>query len=65
MTVATDYADQLRKSYLHDLETGRKPPTTEVARRLDDALASGGRLAAAVRPPADGMLRRVRVSGKR
>lgn len=29
------------KSYLHDLETGRKTPTTEVARRLDEVLETG------------------------
>ena len=27
------------KSYVHELETGHKRPTTDVARRLDDALA--------------------------
>ncbi|MBB5826485.1 helix-turn-helix domain-containing protein [Micromonospora carbonacea] len=32
------------KSYLHDLAHGRKPPTPEVAARLDDALAAGGEL---------------------
>ncbi|MDG4766778.1 helix-turn-helix transcriptional regulator [Solwaraspora sp. WMMD406] len=30
------------KSYLHDLETGRKSPTPEVAGQLDDVLATGG-----------------------
>ena len=37
------------KSYLHELETGQKVPSTAVARRLDQALAAGGRLAAALR----------------
>jgi transcriptional regulator with XRE-family HTH domain len=39
------------KSYVHELETGRKPPTTDVARRLDDTLGTGGLLAATLRPP--------------
>ncbi|MFV2109084.1 helix-turn-helix domain-containing protein [Micromonospora sp. LOL_015] len=34
------------KSYLHDLETGRKTPTPEVADRLDDVLEAGGALSA-------------------
>jgi transcriptional regulator with XRE-family HTH domain len=33
------------KSYLHEIATGRKQPTPEVARRADDALGAGGRLA--------------------
>jgi len=33
------------KSYLHDLASGRKPPTAEAAVRLDDALGAGGELA--------------------
>ncbi|MEV0719587.1 helix-turn-helix domain-containing protein [Asanoa sp. NPDC050611] len=33
------------KSHLHDLETGRKTPTAEVAEHLDRALGAGGRLA--------------------
>lgn len=37
------------KSYLHELETGQKVPSIAVARRLDEALAAGGRLAAALR----------------
>jgi transcriptional regulator with XRE-family HTH domain len=37
------------KSYVHDLETGRKNPTRDVARRLDDALGAGGELAAMVK----------------
>jgi Predicted transcription factor, homolog of eukaryotic MBF1 len=41
------------KSYLHDLATGRKVPTPEVARRIDDALEAGGRLAALVTPEID------------
>jgi hypothetical protein len=32
------------KSYLHDLATGRKTPTPEAARRIDDALHAGGEL---------------------
>jgi transcriptional regulator with XRE-family HTH domain len=36
------------KSYLHDLETGRKQPTAETARHLDKALDAGGGLAALV-----------------
>lgn len=41
------------KSYLHDLETGRKPPTAEIARRLDGVLASGGHLVAVLQAPPD------------
>jgi transcriptional regulator with XRE-family HTH domain len=41
------------KSYIEDLEKGRKPPNQAVADRLDAALQAGGRLAAALRPPAD------------
>lgn len=37
------------KSHLHDLATGRKPPTSEAAKRIDDALGAGGELAAMVR----------------
>jgi transcriptional regulator with XRE-family HTH domain len=33
------------KSYLHELASGRKAPTAEVAARLDDALGAGGELA--------------------
>ncbi|MEV4638467.1 helix-turn-helix domain-containing protein [Actinoplanes sp. NPDC049548] len=40
------------KSYLHELETGRKPATEAIARRLDEALAAGGRLVASLRPAA-------------
>lgn len=40
------------KSYLEDLEKGRKPPNAAVAARLDAALHSGGTLAAALRPAA-------------
>lgn len=39
------------KSYVFDLESGRKAPTADVARRLDDALGAGGRLAAMVDSP--------------
>ncbi|MEV6692176.1 helix-turn-helix transcriptional regulator [Micromonospora sp. NPDC051196] len=39
------------KSQLHDLETGRRQPSDDVARRLDDALGAGGRLVALARPP--------------
>ncbi|MFF5074115.1 helix-turn-helix domain-containing protein, partial [Micromonospora olivasterospora] len=40
------------KTYLHELETGRKSPTMQVAQRLDDVLEAGGELAAlaAIRP---------------
>lgn len=38
------------KSYLHELETGRKPATKDVATRLDDALDAGSHLAATLRP---------------
>jgi transcriptional regulator with XRE-family HTH domain len=34
------------KTYLHELETGRKQPTTHVAKRIDDALTAGGELLA-------------------
>ncbi|MGI5521027.1 helix-turn-helix domain-containing protein [Micromonospora sp. CA-259024] len=34
------------KTYLHELETGAKPPTPQIARRVDDALHAGGELAA-------------------
>ncbi|OJF13568.1 helix-turn-helix domain-containing protein [Couchioplanes caeruleus] len=40
------------KSYLHELETGRKPPSPAVASRLDDALHANGVLAAMLGPPA-------------
>lgn len=36
------------KSYLHDLATGRKQPTVEAVRRLDEALGADGALMAAV-----------------
>ncbi|MEV6598038.1 helix-turn-helix transcriptional regulator [Actinoplanes sp. NPDC051346] len=36
------------KSYLHELETGRKPPTVAIASRLDDALRANGVLVAAL-----------------
>ncbi len=40
------------KTYLHELETGAKTPTTHVAQRVDDALNAGGELVAlaAIRP---------------
>lgn len=40
-------ADQVHigKSTLHDLETGKTPPTPEIAQLLDDALGAGGELA--------------------
>jgi transcriptional regulator with XRE-family HTH domain len=41
------------KSYVDDLEKGRKAPNPAVAANLDKALAAGGRLAAILRPPAD------------
>jgi hypothetical protein len=34
------------KSHVHDLAAGRKAPTPDVARRLDDALSAGGELIA-------------------
>ncbi|MFJ6196931.1 helix-turn-helix domain-containing protein [Micromonospora sp. NPDC092111] len=34
------------KTYLHELETGAKAPTTAVAQRVDDALNAGGELVA-------------------
>jgi len=40
------------KSYLEDLEKGRKLPSPALARRLDEALRAGGRLAATLRTPA-------------
>ncbi len=40
------------KSYLHDLETGRKRPPPPVARDLDDVLTAGGRLTAAAQESA-------------
>jgi transcriptional regulator with XRE-family HTH domain len=39
------------KSFLHDLECGRKRPAVDVARQLDDALRAGGTLAAMVTDP--------------
>ncbi|WP_433064393.1 helix-turn-helix domain-containing protein [Dactylosporangium sp. CS-033363] len=42
------------KTHVHDLATGRKAPTADVARRLDEALGAGGELvalAAASAPP--------------
>ncbi len=36
------------KSYIHELETGVKPPTLAVAARLDEALHTGGRLTEAL-----------------
>lgn len=41
------------KSHLHEVETGRKSPTSELARQLDDLLDGGGQLAGfLLRPPA-------------
>lgn len=37
------------KSYLHEFAAGTKPPSLDAARRLDAALAAGGRLAELVR----------------
>ncbi|WP_213451515.1 helix-turn-helix domain-containing protein [Rhizomonospora bruguierae] len=42
------------KSYLGELEAGRKDPTVKSAQRLDDALDAGGELAAMVTPGAPG-----------
>jgi transcriptional regulator with XRE-family HTH domain len=39
------------KSYIHELETGLKPPTAAVAARLDDTLGAHGRLTGALKPP--------------
>ncbi|MEU3456329.1 helix-turn-helix transcriptional regulator [Micromonospora sp. NPDC006766] len=39
------------KSQLHDLEAGRRQPSDDVARRLDDALGAGGGLVALACPP--------------
>ncbi|WP_221449008.1 helix-turn-helix domain-containing protein [Micromonospora polyrhachis] len=39
------------RSYLHELETGRKPPTHDVAERLDRVLDAGGRLVAHLSAP--------------
>ncbi|HET8684090.1 MAG TPA: helix-turn-helix transcriptional regulator [Micromonosporaceae bacterium] len=36
------------RSYISELENGRKPPTVAIARRLDDALHAGGELAGLV-----------------
>jgi transcriptional regulator with XRE-family HTH domain len=41
------------KSYIEDLEKGRKPPNRVVAANLDKALGAAGRLTATLRPPAD------------
>ncbi|MDT5041195.1 MAG: hypothetical protein QOE51_2180 [Actinoplanes sp.] len=41
------------KSYVHELETGRKPPTAEIAGRLDRVLAAGGALASTVHAAPD------------
>ena len=38
------------KTYVHELETGQKPPTAELARRFDQALNAGGQLVATLRP---------------
>lgn len=38
------------RGHLHDLETGRRQPTADLAARLDDALDAGGQLAALVKP---------------
>jgi transcriptional regulator with XRE-family HTH domain/tetratricopeptide (TPR) repeat protein len=40
------------KSHLHEMETGRKLPTPEVAEQLDRILRAGGQLAALVPTPA-------------
>ncbi|MEU8390702.1 helix-turn-helix transcriptional regulator [Micromonospora sp. NPDC048843] len=39
------------KSYLHDLASGRKPPTPKTAERLDAALEAGGKLAVLAAEP--------------
>jgi transcriptional regulator with XRE-family HTH domain len=45
------------KSYLEDLEKGRKLPSPALAGRLDDILHAGGRLTATLRTPAPAMRR--------
>lgn len=40
-------------SYLHDLASGRKPPSKDVARRIDHALEAEGQLLALVEPDID------------
>lgn len=42
------------KSYLHDLASGRKPPTPKTAQRLDAALEAGGALAVLAAEPGIG-----------
>lgn len=39
------------KSYVHELESGQKPPTADAARQLDEALAAGGRLSSLIPAP--------------
>ncbi|MEV4772103.1 helix-turn-helix domain-containing protein [Micromonospora humida] len=39
------------KSQLHDLESGRRRPSDDVAHRLDEALGAGGLLVMLARPP--------------
>lgn len=46
------------KSYIHELETGRKQPTHQVAQRIDDALDAGGELVAMVDVRPEGVRRR-------
>src|SRR5262245_43688243 len=44
----------ISRSYVHELETGRKRPTPEIAAALDKALDAGVQLAALVRLRASG-----------
>lgn len=43
------------RSYLHDLETGRKLPPPDTAARIDDALGAGGGLAATLHQAGSGL----------
>jgi tetratricopeptide (TPR) repeat protein len=38
------------KTYIQELESGKKPPSAALAARLDEMLGAGGRLAATMRP---------------
>ncbi|GAB3151572.1 hypothetical protein GCM10027290_41090 [Micromonospora sonneratiae] len=46
------------KTYIHELETGRKQPTPQVAQRIDDALDAGGVLTMLAASQPDGVRRR-------
>ncbi|MGW5582211.1 helix-turn-helix domain-containing protein [Micromonospora chokoriensis] len=51
------------KSYLHELETGVKKPTAQVAQRIDDALNAAGELAALAARPTIGRREFVAAAG--